>query len=565
MPVPGERSFRSRYKKDRSSGRERRSSSAAQRGNLQESLSKIKNGLVGMYGLARALPVFLRERITVRQAEEEIKNAVRRRGETFLESARTLIYANPSSLYLRLLRIAGCDFSDLRAQVLADGLEATLERLAREGVYLTSDEFKGKIDIVRGANTFRASGKEFERRDLSPGFVMQTSGTTNQPVRTLASLDRLAFQAWATAVFFSAHEVWDSPHAVFDAILPGSGGTNNLLIYAKLGIATERWFACKIPSQSRLEAWSHFLTTYLIVWMGKLYGPGFPRPRFVDVGEMEPIVRWLVRRRTGGKTCCIKTAASNAVRIARAAHAMGASLEGIKFIVSGEPYTEAKHEVVARVGSGTTSRYSFADGGIVGFGCANPVFPDEIHVLQYLLAPILHPKPLDDNSAVRPFLFTTVQPVSAKLLLNVENGDYGTLEQRDCGCALEKAGLTVHLHHIRSFEKFTSEGMNYFYGDLYEFFEKTLPVEFGGGPGDYQIVEEEDENGQTRLTLRAHPQIGAIDEAKLLARLNKELARHSWNHEFQTRTWERAGTLRVRREAPFASARGKILPLQMRR
>jgi hypothetical protein len=107
--------------------------------------------------------------------------------------------------------------------------------------------------------------------------------------------------------------------------------------------------------------------------------------------------------------------------------------------------------------------------------------------------------------------------------------------------------------------------MNYFYGDLYEFFEKTLPSEFGGGPGDYQLVEEEDENGRTRLTLRAHPQIGAIDEPKLLGRLRDELARRSWSHEFQTRIWQRAGTLRVKREPPFASARGKILPLHIRR
>jgi hypothetical protein len=147
----------------------------------------------------------------------------------------------------------------------------------------------------------------------------------------------------------------------------------------------------------------------------------------------------------------------------------------------------------------------------------------------------------------------------------VENGDYGVLEQRDCGCALGKTGLTLHARHIRSYEKFTSEGMNYFYGDLYECFEKTLPAEFGGGPGDYQLVEEEDENEQTRLTLRVHPQVGAIDEQKVLHRLRDELARGSWANEFRTRVWERAGTLRVRREAPYASSRGKILPLRIQK
>jgi hypothetical protein len=146
----------------------------------------------------------------------------------------------------------------------------------------------------------------------------------------------------------------------------------------------------------------------------------------------------------------------------------------------------------------------------------------------------------------------------------VESGDYATLERRECGCAFEKVGFSLHLHHIRSYEKFTSEGMNYFYGDLFEFMEKTLPSEFGGGPGDYQLVEEEDENGQTRITLRVHPQVGAIDQEKLLSRLEEELVKGPGGN-FQTKVWRNAGTLRVKREAPHASPRGKILPLHIAR
>jgi hypothetical protein len=107
--------------------------------------------------------------------------------------------------------------------------------------------------------------------------------------------------------------------------------------------------------------------------------------------------------------------------------------------------------------------------------------------------------------------------------------------------------------------------MNYFYGDLLQFVERTLPAEFGGGPGDYQFVEEEDVAAQTRLTLRVDPKLGAIDEARLLARLRAELGRGAWSSEFQARVWDGAGTLRVAREPPTASARGKISPLQLRK
>ncbi|HEX9443014.1 MAG TPA: hypothetical protein VGA73_02795, partial [Candidatus Binatia bacterium] len=96
-------------------------------------------------------------------------------------------------------------------------------------------------------------------------------------------------------------------------------------------------------------------------------------------------------------------------------------------------------------------------------------------------------------------------------------------------------------------------------------FEKRLPAEFGGGPGDYQLVEEEDDGGRTRLTLRVDPKVADLDEAAILARLKECLASGSWGREFQVRVWHEAGTFRIRREAPHASARGKILPLHISR
>jgi len=105
--------------------------------------------------------------------------------------------------------------------------------------------------------------------------------------------------------------------------------------------------------------------------------------------------------------------------------------------------------------------------------------------------------------------------------------------------------------------------MSYFYGDLYELLEKAFPAEFGGGLGDYQLVEEEDGNGQTRLTLVVHPDVGNLDEEKILARLRAALADGSRTNRFTTWVWQDAGTFRIRREAPYASPRGKVLPLHM--
>jgi hypothetical protein len=517
----------------------------------------------GKIALAAGVREFLRERVTPERAKEEVKAALDTRTERLIELVRTQIYERSSSPYLKLLKIAGCEFADFQTVVRRDGIERALERLAAEGVYLTSDEFKGKKAIVRGGESFHVTPADFQSADAAAGIDIQSSGTRNQPVISKVGFNWLAIRTFSTGVFFAAHDLFPYAHAIYDAVLPSSA-VHHLLVNAKLGKATERWFARKVPELSRLHEIGHYLTTCLVVWSGKRHGPGFPVPRFIDVEDMAPIVRWIDAERRRKKACYITTIASSAARIARAASELGISLEGTKFNVAGEPFTEAKEDAIRRGGASVTSRYSYGGGMPAGLGCANPRHRDEVHLNRHMLAFIRHPAPLAGGS-IHPLLCTTLYAEAPRMLLNVENGDYATLETRDCGCALQDAGLTLHLHHIRSYEKFTSEGMNYFYVDLYDLLEKVLPSEFGGGPGDYQFVEEEDENGQTRLTLVVHPAVGEVAGEKLLARLQQGLSAGPWSNQFMSRIWQDAGTLRIRREIPYASPRGKILPLHIPR
>src|SRR6185369_11955057 len=129
-------------------------------------------------------------------------------------------------------------------------------------------------------------------------------------------------------------------------------------------------------------------------------------------------------------------------------------LQGTKFLASGEPLTAAKREIIERAGAGVTCRYAFTELGIAGFGCGSPASPDEVHVHENVLALVAHPEAIG-GPGVHPLLFTTADRRADRLLLNVANGDYGVLQKRDCGCALERAGLALHLHDIRSYEKFT--------------------------------------------------------------------------------------------------------------
>ncbi len=304
--------------------------------------------------------------------------------------------------------------------------------------------------------------------------------------------------------------------------------------------------------------------TSLIVLATKSFGPGAPWPEFLVEQEIDPILNWIVERNRQGTACSVRTTASNAVRIARRAGEMGQDLAGAAFIVSGEALTDAKRTSIQSVNARAIPCYGCSGLGQVGYGCGNPGDIDDVHVPSHGLALIQHRAAFDRFGAfIQPFLFTTLSPFYPLLQLNVANGDYGVLQTRNCGCALESTGLHLHLHHIRSYEKLTGEGMSYSFSDLYEVLEKILPLEFGGGPGDYQIVEEEDSGGQTRLSLLVHPRVKDLDETKLYARLQDAFAAGSRSNHFMTKIWQSAGTFRIKRAVPHSSARGKVLPLHI--
>ncbi len=521
------------------------------------------DALVGLYELGIFLPGYFRKTLSVAEAKLEIQSYLACRNETFLELVRSRIYAAPGNPYLRLLRRADCDFSDFRSHVLNHGLEATLERLAREGVYLTSDEFKGKREVIRGVESFRVSPAAFLRPDDRPGFFAQSSGSRGSPTRTRVAFDWHLLRAAPIGVFLHAHGLYSSAYAYYDSVLSLTGGVQTMLACHHVGMPIERWFARETPVRGALQRYRHRLTNSMTIAAARWFGHGLPRPEPLDPTDVGPVLRWALEQRRRGRVVCIDTVANNAVRIAAAASAAGESLEDVKFFVHGEPMTDAKRDVIERASASYAVRYSSEPSFQLGVGCARPAYTDEVHVNQHLYAVIQQGFPLADPYAPsEALLFTTLHPLAPQLLLNTQNGDYGALEQRNCGCALEETGLALHLYGIRSFEKFTGQGMNYYFGDLLELIEKKLPAEFGGGPGDYQLTEEE-EAGRTCLTLKVDPSIAALDEDKVMARLRAELGSGSWGKEFQARVWEQAGALKIRRTKPESNARGKILPLQV--
>jgi hypothetical protein len=47
--------------------------------------------------------------------------------------------------------------------------------------------------------------------------------------------------------------------------------------------------------------------------------------------------------------------------------------------------------------------------------------------------------------------------------------------------------------------------------DVIRVLEEELPARFGGTPTDYQLLEEEADDGQPRLQLLVHPRVGPLN------------------------------------------------------
>jgi hypothetical protein len=203
--------------------------------------------------------------------------------------------------------------------------------------------------------------------------------------------------------------------------------------------------------------------------------------------------------------------------------------------------------------------------GRVGIGCAHPADENDVHVLLDVVAVVGWPRLLPGtDETITSFHVTSLHPSASKLLLNVEFDDYGLVEDRACGCPLEALGLSLHLRQIRSFGKLVGEGVSLMGSDMVRILEEVLPARFGGSPLDYQLAEEEDEQGFTRLTLVVSPRITLADPEEAIQAVLGALRSTSAAADVARAFWQHGDSFRVRRAEPYITARGKQLSVYRR-
>ncbi len=95
--------------------------------------------------------------------------------------------------------------------------------------------------------------------------------------------------------------------------------------------------------------------------------------------------------------------------------------------------------------------------------------------------------------------------------------------------------------------------------DIIRILEEVLPGRFGGGPADYQLVEEEAEDGRPRLLILARPSVPDFDPGELAEVFLRALGSDTETRRVMALQIKEAGFIRIERRPPLAASSGKVL------
>jgi hypothetical protein len=510
----------------------------------------------------RELPGFLKKRVTLNDAHSWVGQKLANREDGFLRLVQRGVYSQPKSPYLFLLREAGCEYGDLVKLVGEEGLENALGKLYDKGVHVSFDEFKGRVPIVRGSRTLETTAEDFDNPHLRRHYESVSGGSTGTGTRVGAELDTIFEGAHSYTLGLAANGVLNAPSLLWTSPLPNGMGVVSVLRSVLMANIVRRWFAPVAPGDQRQPLRFRLASAYIFA-TGGVMGLRLPRPESLPVAEAAKIARISADYVGQEGQCLVRGAVSMSLRIALAARDEGIDLTGVTFMGAGEPPSAAKVSGITASGARYVPTYTFVEGGSVGMGCANPIDGSDVHFFSHRLAVIQRPQPVPGTeTTVNVFCYTSLLSTAPKLMLNMESDDFGILERRSCGCLLESAGFSDHIRQVRSARKLTGEGITLIGSDLVRIMEEVLPARFGGSTLDYQLVEEEDANGFTRVTLLISPELTITDEREPVQVLLEGLGNGDLRADVARSLLAAAGSFRVRREKPVAGFRGKLPPFK---
>ena len=505
-----------------------------------------------------SLPRFLRAPLTPEACRAIVAARLANREAGFLRQLDRWVFPFPAHPYARLLAHTGCDRADL-ARLLEAGLEPALAVLLRSGVFLTCDEFKGRLPVRRGSLAFTIDPSELIRPNAVLHGVSRTSGSRGPATAVPIDLAFIRDHAVNTHLALEAHggSGWAHAHCG----VPGGTSVTNTLELAMGGTPPERWFTPVALDERGLHA-RYRLGARAMRLAGRVAGIRLPGPCVAPLEDPSPVVRWIHDALRAGRTPHVWGFASTAVLVCEAARSSSVEIAGARFTMGGEPTTAARRKTVEAAGAVPLPRFGATETDIIAYACRSPEAPDDMHLFHDRHALVQAPDENAQGLAPGTLLLTTLLDSAPVLLVNVSLGDRARLSGRACGCPMERLGWRWHLERVRSFEKLTAGGVTLLDVDVIRVLEETLPARFGGEPTDYQLVERSDgETDRPALRLRIHPRVGSIDDRAVIDAFLDAIGGGDGGERLMGLQWRRAGVLAVEREPPARTGSGKILHL----
>ena len=508
---------------------------------------------------------FCRRKMDVREAREFVRRRLRRREALFLRILKKGVFERKASPYRPLFEHAQFPYEDVRRLVLSEGLEPALERLYEAGVFVTFEEFKARRPIKRGRLERTVGTRDFDNPFVPGCYLGRSGGSTGAGTRVAIDLDYALWQVPSRLISLDAYGLTEVPWVIYRPGLPGVAGLNALLRSVVYDNPPLRWFVPHAGKAGAARLRDRLAMRY-ICNITRLYGIRLPTPEVLPLDAPTSLLRWAQRMLADYGVCQVRTGISPAARMCQAALQRGLDLRGLTFVGGGEPTTPGKAQIIKAAGARHMSCYATTEAGTLALECPAHTGPSDLHVIKDAVAIIQKPTRVPGwQGSVDAFYVTTLSPASSKLMINVGLDDYGILEERSCDCGLGQIGYTTHVRDIRSYGKLTGEGVTLVRDDILDILEQKLPLRFGGSALDYQLLEEEDREHRTRLTLLVDPTLNIKDDTEVARFFVGALKQGGSAARFAGEIWDRAGTVRVRRQKPLWSRMAKLLPLRSMR
>ena len=262
----------------------------------------------------RDLPGFLRSPISLEQARATVRRRFAARARRLVDLVNETFEARESP-YARLMRHAGVGPADVAELVAREGVEATLSQLFRAGVYLTVEELKGNRSVVRGTLVFDCDRSAIVNPRAVVHGLAETSGSRGPRSPVPIDLASIADHAVNTQLALAAHGGAEWRHAHYGA----PGGTA-----VRIRSSTRRRDGRPIAGSHRSSS-PRRAEPALPRRIGGLATRQRARRRaatrttLAPFADPAPIVRWLEREFSLGRTPHVWTFASSAVLVCQAA------------------------------------------------------------------------------------------------------------------------------------------------------------------------------------------------------------------------------------------------------